>query len=81
MPLSTVRKTPSRPALELRISFRQLTILSKHHQQILIDFPTVKFDGDNLPLILNALETENNGQRLVLEVAVRETPSEITRKT
>ncbi|MDX5360649.1 MAG: F0F1 ATP synthase subunit beta, partial [Alphaproteobacteria bacterium] len=28
----------------------------------------VKFDG-HLPEILNALETENNGQRLVLEVA------------
>ena len=30
----------------------------------------VKFDGENLPLILNALNTENNGQKLVLEVAV-----------
>jgi F-type H+-transporting ATPase subunit beta len=30
----------------------------------------VKFDSDQLPPILNALETENNGQRLVLEVAV-----------
>jgi F-type H+/Na+-transporting ATPase subunit beta len=29
----------------------------------------VKFDGDYLPPILNALETTNNGQRLVLEVA------------
>ncbi|MGF1501665.1 MAG: F0F1 ATP synthase subunit beta [Paracoccaceae bacterium] len=29
----------------------------------------VKFDGDHLPAILNALETENRGQRLVLEVA------------
>ncbi len=28
----------------------------------------VKFDG-HLPEILNALETENNGSRLVLEVA------------
>ncbi|HBN31532.1 MAG TPA: F0F1 ATP synthase subunit beta, partial [Rhodobacteraceae bacterium] len=28
----------------------------------------VQFDGD-LPAILNALETTNNGQRLVLEVA------------
>ena len=30
----------------------------------------VKFDTAKLPAILNALETENNGQRLVLEVAV-----------
>ncbi|KAK3946285.1 glycoside hydrolase superfamily [Diplogelasinospora grovesii] len=29
----------------------------------------VKFDGAKLPAILNALETENNGQKLVLEVA------------
>jgi F-type H+-transporting ATPase subunit beta len=31
----------------------------------------VKFDGETLPPILNALETENNGQKLILEVAVR----------
>lgn len=30
----------------------------------------VKFDTDVLPPILNALETENGGQKLVLEVAV-----------
>ncbi|PHH50626.1 1,4-alpha-glucan-branching enzyme [Ceratocystis fimbriata CBS 114723] len=29
----------------------------------------VKFDGSKLPPILNALETQNNGQKLVLEVA------------
>lgn len=33
---------------------------------------TVKFDTDKLPPILNALETVNNGQKLVLEVAVRQ---------
>ena len=33
---------------------------------------SVKFDTDQLPPILNALETENAGQKLVLEVAVRE---------
>ena len=31
---------------------------------------TVKFDGAKLPSILNSLETANNGQKLVLEVAV-----------
>jgi hypothetical protein len=31
---------------------------------------TVKFDTEKLPPILNALETDNNGQKLVLEVAV-----------
>lgn len=35
---------------------------------------TVKFDTAKLPPILNSLETDNNGQKLVLEVAVR-TPS------
>jgi len=29
----------------------------------------VQFDGDHLPEIMNALETQNHGQRLVLEVA------------
>ena len=32
----------------------------------------VKFDTDQLPPILNALETDNAGQKLVLEVAVCE---------
>jgi hypothetical protein len=31
---------------------------------------TVKFDTDKLPPILNALETMNGDQKLVLEVAV-----------
>jgi F-type H+-transporting ATPase subunit beta len=39
----------------------------------------VKFDTEQLPPILNALTTENNGQKLVLEVAVR-TPSPDTWK-
>lgn len=30
----------------------------------------MKFDSESLPPILNALVTENNGQKLVLEVAV-----------
>ncbi|GJN72485.1 ATP2, beta subunit of the F1 sector of mitochondrial F1F0 ATP synthase [Purpureocillium lilacinum] len=29
----------------------------------------VKFDGSKLPAILNSLQTENNGQKLILEVA------------
>lgn len=33
-------------------------------------FTTVKFDTAKLPSILNALQTENNGQKLTLEVAV-----------
>ena len=31
----------------------------------------VKFDTEQLPPILNALETINGGQKLILEVAVR----------
>lgn len=39
---------------------------------ILIPFVCiVKFDSDQLPPILNALETDNGGTKLVLEVAVR----------
>ena len=34
------------------------------------EFNIVKFDTDQLPAILNALETDNQGNRLVLEVAV-----------
>lgn len=34
----------------------------------------VKFDTEQLPAILNALTTDNGGNKLVLEVAVR-TPS------
>ena len=36
-----------------------------------MSFYIVKFDSEKLPPILNALETTNNGQKLVLEVAVR----------
>ncbi len=37
----------------------------------MLTIPLVKFDTAKLPPILNALETQNNGQKLVLEVAVR----------
>ena len=37
--------------------------------QVLGAVVDVQFDEGNVPGILNALETENNGQRLVLEVA------------
>ena len=33
---------------------------------------TVKFDSEQLPSILNALTTENGGNKLTLEVAVRD---------
>ena len=42
----------------------------KYNDMILI-YLLVKFDTDKLPPILNALETMNGEQRLVLEVAVR----------
>jgi hypothetical protein len=38
---------------------------------MVLKFVIVKFDTDKLPPILNALETMNGGQKLVLEVAVR----------
>lgn len=34
------------------------------------DILTVKFHTAKLPAILNSLETQNNGQKLVLEVSV-----------
>ncbi len=33
----------------------------------------VKFDAEQLPEILNALETDNGGNKLTLEVSVRST--------
>jgi hypothetical protein len=38
---------------------------------MMLNYVIVKFDTDKLPPILNALETMNGGQKLVLEVAVR----------
>lgn len=32
----------------------------------------MKFSGEKLPAIYNAITTTNNGQKLVLEVAVRD---------
>lgn len=40
------------------------------------DTVAVKFDTAKLPAILNSLETQNNNQKLVLEVAVRNVPEE-----
>lgn len=37
----------------------------------LTSLSVVKFDSEQLPPILNALETDNNGLKLTLEVAVR----------
>lgn len=36
----------------------------------LMKIRAVKFDTETLPSILNGLETDNGGQKLVLEVAV-----------
>ena len=49
-----------------------LYVCLRHLRQSHIDFryQLVKFDTDTLPPILNALVTENHGQKLVLEVAV-----------
>jgi hypothetical protein len=47
-------------------------LLAKSNQNdMILNCVIVKFDTDKLPPILNALETMNGGQRLVLEVAVR----------
>ncbi|KAL2010794.1 hypothetical protein VTN00DRAFT_3512 [Thermoascus crustaceus] len=56
------------PALSARFASSEAGRTGKIHQVIgaVVD---VKFDGENLPPILNALETNNGGQKLVLEVA------------
>lgn len=38
-----------------------------------LDSSAVKFDSEQLPEILNALETDNGGNKLILEVSVRAT--------
>lgn len=53
-----------RPGIELQS-------ITCAHQMLTYFDPIVKFDSDQLPPILNALETENGGQKLILEVAVR----------
>ncbi|KMU84955.1 ATP synthase subunit beta [Coccidioides immitis H538.4] len=55
-------------ALSARYASTEAGKTGKIHQVIgaVVD---VKFDTEQLPAILNALETENGGQRLVLEVA------------
>ena len=45
--------------------------LQSSSEDIADHYKIVKFDGDTLPPILNALTTDNQGQKLVLEVAVR----------
>lgn len=66
-PRSTVRKAFV-PAAQ-RFASTQGVGDGKIHQVIgaVVD---VKFETENLPPILNALTTENGGQKLVLEVAV-----------
>lgn len=48
------------------------------HDLSVTNSTAVKFDTAKLPPILNSLETENNGQKLVLEVAVCAAGSEHT---
>lgn len=40
-------------------------------ERLKLIFFTVKFDTAKLPPILNALELDNQGNKLILEVAVR----------
>ncbi|KAJ6102845.1 ATP synthase subunit beta [Penicillium sp. IBT 16267x] len=56
------------PALSARYASSDAVLKGKVHQVIgaIVD---VKFEGDKLPAILNAIVTDNNGQKLVLEVA------------
>lgn len=65
-----VRQNPSKriqKMAHMTLGLQNTTIIANN-----ILLRSVKFDTDQLPPILNALETENAGQKLVLEVAVRE---------
>ncbi|KAF5861750.1 atp2, beta subunit of the F1 sector of mitochondrial F1F0 ATP synthase [Aspergillus alliaceus] len=70
-PTPVARRIPSKinglPSLT-RLASTETAAAGKIHQVIgaVVD---VKFEGDKLPAILNAIETENNGQKLVLEVS------------
>ena len=58
-------KNPREEKMAIRLT--QESSRSKADQSLL---PIVKFDTDQLPPILNALNVENAGNKLVLEVAV-----------
>lgn len=53
-----------------RWTFRQLRFFPFSGARLLTPPCAVKFDTAKLPAILNSLETDNQGQKLVLEVAV-----------
>lgn len=63
---------PSLTVSENPCVFFYIDVYRKHCGTIehAADFSIVKFDTAKLPPILNALETTNNNQKLVLEVAV-----------
>lgn len=62
-------KSSFAPAIAHRFASTTSTGNGSIHQVIgaVVD---VKFDGDKLPAILNALNTQNQGSTLTLEVAV-----------
>ncbi|KAK6534240.1 atp2, beta subunit of the F1 sector of mitochondrial F1F0 ATP synthase [Arthrobotrys megalospora] len=64
---NTLRSSAA-PLISARFQSSDAPLTGKIHQVIgaVVD---VKFDSDRLPPILNAIHTDNNGQRLVLEVA------------
>ena len=65
-----VRQNPSKR--NSKLAHKILDLQNKSIIANVILLCSVKFDTDQLPPILNALETDNAGQKLVLEVAVRE---------
>ncbi|KAJ5939795.1 ATP synthase subunit beta [Penicillium verhagenii] len=67
-PVARALRSNALPALSARFASSETAQAGKVHQVIgaVVD---VKFEGDKLPAILNAIETTNNGQKLTLEVA------------
>ncbi|KAH6717602.1 alpha-glucan branching enzyme [Leptodontidium sp. MPI-SDFR-AT-0119] len=69
---SAFRSTSSIQSNGLRVAGARLasdTALHGKIHQVIGAVVDVKFDTDKLPPILNALETDNGGQKLILEVA------------
>lgn len=68
--MAAASRTAFRPALQTGLRFASTEAIHGKIHQVIGAVVDVKFDTEKLPPILNALETLNGGQKLVLEVAV-----------
>jgi F-type H+-transporting ATPase subunit beta len=63
------RKPAAKKVVNMSVAANTNKLGSGRISQVIGAVVDVEFEGGNLPSILNALETDNNGNRLVLEVA------------